>query len=94
MCKRTDAIQLALRALDIGVGDIVLVPNMTFWATFEAVVNVGAIPLTVDSEKKDGGVDINSFFEAVEKKSGRVAAEGFARDRPRRNPRSAPLQSG
>lgn len=63
----TDAIQLALRAVDIGVGDIVLVPNMTFWATFEAVVNVGAIPLTVDSEKKDGGVDINSFFEAVEK---------------------------
>ena len=63
----TEAIQLALRALDIGPGDIVLVPNMTFWATFEAVVNVGATPVTVDSETKDGGVDINAFFEAVEK---------------------------
>ena len=63
----TDAIQLALRSLDIGRGDIVLVPNMTFWATFEAVVNVGASPLTVDSETKDAGVDINAFMEAVEK---------------------------
>ena len=63
----TDAIQLALRALDIGPGDIVLIPNMTFWATFEAVVNVGASPLTVDSETRDGGVDIHAFMEAVEK---------------------------
>ena len=72
----TDAIQLALRALDIGPSDIVLVPNMTFWATFEAVVNVGATPVTVDSETKDGGVDINAFFEAVEKFHPKAAVIG------------------
>ena len=33
----TDALQLALRALGVGRGDTVLVPNVTFWATFEAV---------------------------------------------------------
>lgn len=63
----TDAIQLALRALDVGRDDHVLVPNMTFWATFEAVVNVGATPVTVDSAISDGGVDFESFVEAVEK---------------------------
>ena len=69
----TDAIQLALRALDIGPGDIVLIPNMTFWATFEAVVNVGASPLAVDNETRDGGVDIHAFMEAVEKFSPKAA---------------------
>jgi len=63
----TDAIQLALRALDIGRDDLVLVPNMTFWATFEAVVNVSASPITVDSNLSDGGIDFIAFTEAVEK---------------------------
>jgi UDP-2-acetamido-2-deoxy-ribo-hexuluronate aminotransferase len=44
----TDAIQLALRALGVGLGDTVLIPDSTFWATFEAVCNVGAKPITVD----------------------------------------------
>ena len=61
----TDAIQLALRALSVGKGDVVLVPNATFWATFEAVVNVGATPVTVDIDLSDGGIDLNAFQEAV-----------------------------
>jgi dTDP-4-amino-4,6-dideoxygalactose transaminase len=61
----TDAIQLALRALGIGRGDLVLVPNMTFWATFEAVVNVGATPITVDIDIADGGVDLNAYEDAI-----------------------------
>ena len=44
----TVAIELALRALDIGTGEFVAIPNFTFWATVEAVVAVGAIPLPVD----------------------------------------------
>ena len=63
----TDAIQLALRALDVGRDDLVLVPNMTFWATFEAVVNVGATPVTVDCDLSDGGIDLVALIEAVEK---------------------------
>lgn len=58
----TDALQLALRAIGVGRGDIVLVPNVTFWATFEAVVNVGADPVTVDADLADGGIS----FEALE----------------------------
>ena len=63
----TDAIQLALRALGLGRGDLVLVPNMTFWATFEAVINVGASPVTVDIDLSDGGIDLSAFEEAVSK---------------------------
>lgn len=61
----TDAIQLALRAVSVGKGDVVLVPNATFWATFEAVVNVGATPVTVDIDLADGGIDLDAFQEAV-----------------------------
>lgn len=62
----TDALQLALRAMGVGVGDIVLVPDVTFWATFEAVVNVGASPVTVDVDPLDGGVDLTSFAKAID----------------------------
>lgn len=61
----TDALQLALRALGVGAGDNVLVPNATFWATFEAVVNVGASPVTVDVSLDDGGVDFAAFEQAL-----------------------------
>lgn len=48
------ALMLALRALDIGHDDEVLVPQTTFAATASAVVNVGAIPVFCE-------VDINSW---------------------------------
>lgn len=44
----TDALVLALKALGIGPGDAVLVPDFTFVATAEAVVLVGATPVFVD----------------------------------------------
>ena len=44
----TDAIMLALRALEIGPGDKVVVPAQTFIATAEAVNMVGATPVLAD----------------------------------------------
>lgn len=44
----TDALILALRALDIGRGDEVLVPAFSFWATASAVLLVGAVPVFCD----------------------------------------------
>jgi UDP-2-acetamido-2-deoxy-ribo-hexuluronate aminotransferase len=63
----TDAIQLCLRAIGVGLGDLVVVPDATFWASFEAIVNVGATPLTVDVDATDGGIDFSAFKEAVHK---------------------------
>jgi 8-amino-3,8-dideoxy-alpha-D-manno-octulosonate transaminase len=42
------ALKVALTALDVGPGDDVLVPAFTFLATYEAVLEVGAIPVMVD----------------------------------------------
>ena len=47
----TDAIELALKGLDIGKGDVVLVPVNTFIATAEAVNNVGAEVDFIDIEE-------------------------------------------
>lgn len=43
-----DALRLALRALDIGAGDEVIVPSNTFIATWLAVSDVGATPVPVE----------------------------------------------
>lgn len=61
----TDALQLALRAAGVGRGDRVLLPDATFWATFEAVVNVGADPVTVDIDMKDLQMDFDLFVRAA-----------------------------
>lgn len=62
----TDALQLALRAAGVGAGDLVLVPDATFWATFEAVVNVGARVVTVDIDPDDLQMDFELFSQAVD----------------------------
>ena len=46
----TAALQLSLAAFDIGAGDEVLVPSMSFVATSAVVVQVGATPVFVDIE--------------------------------------------
>lgn len=47
----TEAIEFALRALDIGSGDEVVVPASTFIATAAAVVACGATPVFADVER-------------------------------------------
>src|SRR3954463_10861037 len=41
----TDALTLALRALDVGPGDEVVVPSFTFYASAEAIPPTGARPV-------------------------------------------------
>ena len=42
------ALKVALEALDVGPGDEVIVPAFTFMATYEAVLEVGAVPVMAD----------------------------------------------
>ncbi|MFP5457692.1 MAG: aminotransferase class I/II-fold pyridoxal phosphate-dependent enzyme, partial [Bacteriovoracia bacterium] len=63
----TDAIQVALRAAGVAKDDKVLLPDMTFWATFESVVNVGAVPYTIDVSRETLHLTVASVKEGIEK---------------------------
>ncbi len=55
----TDALLLCLKALDLELGDEVIVPAFSFIATAEVVLLSGAIPVFVDVEEKSFGLDPN-----------------------------------
>lgn len=53
----TDALEIALKVHDIGPGDYVAVPGISFHASAECIVNVGATPVLVDVDPKTGLMD-------------------------------------
>ncbi len=60
-----DALRLALAAGGVGPGDEVVVPAMTFVATWEAVSQVGAVPIPVDVRPDDYCLDPDAVRAAI-----------------------------
>jgi len=61
----TAALHLALAALNIGEGDEVIVPDLTFVATINAVIYVGAKPVIVDINQDYWCIDPNKLEKAI-----------------------------
>lgn len=65
----TDAIHLALLSLDIGKGDEVIVPDITWVASASPIVCVGATPVLVDINKDNWCLCPKAFENAITKKT-------------------------
>jgi dTDP-4-amino-4,6-dideoxygalactose transaminase len=60
-----DALHLALRALDVGPGDEVIVSSNTFIATWLAVTSVGAVPVPVEPDPATHNIDPDRVEAAI-----------------------------
>lgn len=74
----TDALWLALKAAGIGPSDRVIVPAFTFFATAEAVCNVGATPIFADIDPKTFNLNPDHVHQLLEADT-RLKLQGRAR---------------
>lgn len=65
----TAALHLAVLAANIGAGDEVIIPDLTFAATANAVLNCGAVPVLVDVNLHDWTIDVSLIEAAITKKT-------------------------
>jgi dTDP-4-amino-4,6-dideoxygalactose transaminase len=70
----TDALVIALRALGVQPGDDVVLPSLTFYATAEAVADVGARPVFCDVDVDTRNVTLNTVSAAITPRTTAVIA--------------------
>ena len=74
----TSALQLSLKSLGIGKGDEVIIPDITFVATANAVLFTGATPVLADVNEDDLNISINSIDKNITKKTKAIVPVHFA----------------
>ena len=65
----TAGLEIALRALNIGAGDEVIVPDYTYPATASVVSIVGAKPVIIDIDKETMLIDYNKIEASITNKT-------------------------
>ena len=61
----TSAISLVLEALGVGPGDEVITQANSFFATAEAIIHVGAVPVFVDCDERTYSISYSQLSEAI-----------------------------
>ncbi|MCF6150267.1 MAG: DegT/DnrJ/EryC1/StrS aminotransferase family protein [Candidatus Kuenenia sp.] len=74
----TAGLHLSLVVNEIGPGDEVITTPMTFCATANVVVHVGAIPIFVDIDKESMNIDVSKIEEKITKKTRAIIPVHFA----------------
>ena len=74
----TSALHLSLLANNVGKGDEVIIPDMTFVATANAVIHSGATPVFVDVEMNSMNISVDSIKEKINKKTKAILPVHFA----------------
>ena len=65
----TAAVQLAIQGCSIGNGDEILVPSMTYVATFQAIKAAGAEPIACDIDEETCLIDLNDALSKISKRT-------------------------
>lgn len=63
------AVELALKSVGIGRGDEVIVPNLTFIASIEGILEVDAVPVLIDIDRTTWNIDSNLIEPAITSKT-------------------------
>jgi len=69
VCNGTQALYVGLKALGIGEGDEVIVPDFTFIASANVVVWAGAKPVFVDVDRRTFNIDPKKIEKAITRKT-------------------------
>jgi dTDP-4-amino-4,6-dideoxygalactose transaminase len=70
----TDAITIAARALGVELGDEVIVPSFTFYATAEAIAAMGATPVFCDVDRDTRNITADTVRPAITTKTKAIVA--------------------
>jgi dTDP-4-amino-4,6-dideoxygalactose transaminase len=74
----SNAIEVALSAMDIGPGDEVIVPDYTFMSTGTEVLRVGAVPIFADVDEKTFCIDPAKVEAAITERTKAIIPVHFA----------------
>ena len=74
----TDALQIALMALDLKPGDEVIVPGFTYVATAEVIGLLGLIPIMVDVDIENFNISISNLEELITPKTKAIVPGNYS----------------
>jgi dTDP-4-amino-4,6-dideoxygalactose transaminase len=74
----TSALQLSVQACGIGAGDEVIIPSLTYVASFQAVSATGAKPVACDIDPTTGCIDVADAKERITPKTKAIMPVHYA----------------